>query len=53
MDSKAIKFSNKKDPEFIDEVRLRVNEYFKKKEISKYGNWNLVFKSIIMLSLFY
>lgn len=48
----AVKFLNTKDPEFINELRKRVNAYFKEKGISRYGNWKMVLKSIVMMSLF-
>lgn len=48
-----VKFADKKDPEFYKELRKRVNAYFKEKNISKYGNLNMVIKSIFMLSLYF
>ena len=53
MSAPYIKFADKKDPEFYKELRKRVNNYFKEKNISKYGNLNMVFKSVFMLSLYF
>jgi len=48
-----VKFADKKNPEFYKELRKRVNTYFKEKNISKYGNLNMVIKSAFMLSLYF
>lgn len=52
MESIAIKFPAKKDPEFITELRNLVASYFEQRKISKYGNANLVWKSVFMFSLY-
>ena len=47
-----IKFSSQIKPEFITELRAKVNEYFEYNNISRFGNTNMVLKSIFMLSLY-
>jgi linoleoyl-CoA desaturase len=42
-----------KDPEFINELRIRVNDYFEKRKISKFGNGRMVVKSVVMLSMYF
>lgn len=53
MEGSPVKFLNTKDPEFIKELRSRVNEYFNSNGISKFGNGQMVFKSIVMLLIFF
>ena len=53
MSNAGVKFLNKKDPEFINELRKKVNAYFKETGKSRYGNGKLVFKSAFMLPLFF
>jgi len=38
--------------EFATVLKARVNDYFKKNNLSKYGNNSMIYKSILMLSLF-
>jgi linoleoyl-CoA desaturase len=45
-------FSPKIKPDFINELRMEVNGYFSQKNISKYGNADLVVKSLFMGSLY-
>lgn len=52
MSISVVKFDNKKSPEFFKELSKRVNHYFKSNNISKYGNWNMKFKTVFMLSLY-
>lgn len=47
-----VKFNTQDRPEFIKELRSRVNSYFKENNKSKYGNANMVFKTIFMISLY-
>lgn len=49
---KAIKFDAKKS-EFAKVLRKRVNLYFKEKNISKQSNFNMISKSVFMLSLYF
>lgn len=48
-----IKFATKYNPEFIHELREQVKEYFEKNKLSKYGNFSIVAKSILMLLLYF
>ncbi|MCB0400969.1 MAG: acyl-CoA desaturase [Flavobacteriales bacterium] len=48
-----ITFNTKDRPEFIKELRSRVNSYFKENNITKYANANMVIKTIFMLSLYF
>lgn len=47
-----IKFINKGGLQFSAALRKNVNEYFKEKNISSKGNWNMKIKSAVMLSLY-
>jgi linoleoyl-CoA desaturase len=47
-----IKFAVQIKPDFINELRGKVKDYFETKHISKYGNANMVLKTIFMLSLY-
>jgi linoleoyl-CoA desaturase len=48
-----IKFSAEKKPEFINDLREQVKQYFEKNNISRYGNWSIVLKSIVMFILYF
>jgi linoleoyl-CoA desaturase len=48
-----IKFEKSNKAEFIKELRSRVNEYFSKRGISRFGNWSMVTKSAVMIALYY
>ena len=52
MEQVRIKFNTKDRPEFVKELRKRVNTYFKENNKSKYGNASMVIKTICMLSLY-
>ena len=52
MSTPSVKFNPNKHKEFIKELRTRVNSYFKNNNISRFGNLNMVLKSIFMLSLY-
>ncbi len=52
MEKVRIKFPAQNQPEFIRELRERVSDYFSKNKISKYGNANLVIKTVFMLGLY-
>lgn len=52
MESVRIKFNNADRPEFVKELRSRVNNYFKENNKSKNANTNMVIKTIFMLSLY-
>jgi len=49
-----IKFvrQNKIEREFAAEVRKRVNAYFKKNNKSVYGNFNMYFKAVVLLTVY-
>ena len=53
MDSVRINFNAKDRPEFVKELRKRVNDHFKQNNKSKYANVNMVVKTIFMLSLYF
>ncbi|MBR9919231.1 MAG: acyl-CoA desaturase [Bacteroidetes bacterium] len=47
-------YFNKKDqPEFFKELSQRVNQYFSERNISRYGNWRMVLKTVFMLALYF
>lgn len=48
-----IKFLAKNRQEFIQELRKKVDFYFEANKISKYGNFNLYIKSILMFMLYF
>jgi len=48
MTRNKIKFSARYNTEFIHELRAKVKEYFEKNNRSKYGNYNIVIKSLLM-----
>lgn len=50
---KVVKFNIKHQPEFFKELRKRVNTHFKEKNISKYANFNMKFKTGFMLTLYF
>ena len=49
---KTAKFDKNHSNEFIIELRKSVDEYFKKNNKTRFGNINMLFKSIFMLSLY-
>ena len=53
MDSYKYKFSNKKERDFFRKLNSSVHDYFKTNNIDKYGNTNMVFKSIFMFTLYF
>ena len=50
--SRTIKFSRNSDAEFVATIKERVNNYFTEKNLSKFGNYKMVIKSIFMLTLY-
>lgn len=52
MDYKSIKFDRSHNVEFYKTLQKRVRDYFKENKISRYGNWEMVVKTIFMLSLY-
>lgn len=53
MNPKALRFDRKKDADFFNTLRKRVNSYFAENNISKTANTNMVVKTIFMLSLYF
>lgn len=47
------KFSRDIGTEFSNELKNRVNHHFKSNDISKYGNNQMIIKSVVMLLLFF
>lgn len=47
-----VKFSSDINPGFISELREKVKIYFRDKRTSKYGNMNILLKSVFMLSIY-
>ncbi|GEM_PF-5816934 len=52
MNTGKIKFLAHVNPNFINELREKVKDYFITNNISKFGNANKVWKSIFMISLY-
>ena len=50
---KTVKFDKNYSKEFITDLRKSVDDYFKKNNKTRFGNLNMVFKSIFMLLLYY
>ena len=50
---KTVKFDKNHSKDFITELRKAVEEYFKKNNQTRFGNANMVFKSIFMLLLYF
>lgn len=49
----TVRFNTKDRPEFFQTLNQRVNEYFKKNNVSRYGGWELFLKTFIMLAVFW
>ena len=47
---KPIKFSQKIGADFNGTLKKRVREYFKENNLTRFGNANMVFKTIFMIS---
>jgi len=52
MTSNRIIFSPQYKSDFINELRAKVNEYFESNKISKYGNTNMLVKTLFMILLY-
>ena len=50
---KTVKFDKNHSKDFITELRKSIEEYFKKNNKTRFGNANMVFKSIFMLLLYF
>ena len=53
MDSIRFKSEKLNELTFSKELKKRVREYFKENNLSKYGGFSMVFKSLVMLSLYF
>lgn len=53
MRSNTIKFDKSVRPEFSKVLKSRVDEYFKRNNIDRYGNLNMFLKSFTMISMFF
>ena len=53
MTFKAVKFNRNDRPEFYKALRVKVNRYFKENNISRFANFNMVFKTIFMICLYF
>ena len=52
MSAHTVKFNRQDRPEFIQELRSNVNKHFKEKNRSKHADFNMVLKTIFMISLY-
>lgn len=53
MDHTSVKFNKADQPDFFKILNKRVNQYFKENNVSKKANWNMVMKTLFMLSLYF
>lgn len=53
MKQQAIRFNSKDRPEFFNVLRKRVNNHFKENNVSKHANFEMVFKTIFMIGLYF
>jgi linoleoyl-CoA desaturase len=53
MNVPVVKYNIKDRPAFFKELKKRVNNHFKDNNISRYGNFNMVAKTIFMLCLYF
>lgn len=53
MHQQVIKFNKEDQPDFVKEVRKKVNNYFETNNISKHANLNMKFKTVFMLGLYF
>jgi linoleoyl-CoA desaturase len=53
MQEKSIKFANKQEVNFVNTMRGRVKSYFEENQISRFGNRNMVVKTVFMFTLFF
>ena len=53
MSINVVKFNTRNRPEFVKELRMRVNSYFKENGITKYANTEMKIKTIVMISLYF
>ncbi len=53
MSTPKVKFNTQNQPEFVKVLRQKVNRYFKENNISKHANFNMKFKTVFMISLYF
>ena len=53
MSTPSIRFNKQDNPEFFKELNDRVNNYFKDNKLSKHANFNMRFKTVFMLFLYF
>lgn len=53
MKQKTVKFNRSLSPDFSKILKTRVNDYFTKNNIDRFGNFNMFFKSFVMLSIYF
>jgi linoleoyl-CoA desaturase len=49
----TISFNNKDNTEFVKVLRKRVNRYFKENKITKYANFSMKLKTVVMLLIYF
>ena len=49
----VVKFNVQDRPEFFNVLRKKVNKHFKENNLSKYANFNMKFKTVFMLCLYF
>ncbi|MEY3051508.1 MAG: hypothetical protein RLY31_1293 [Bacteroidota bacterium] len=52
MNYSAIRFSKSDKADFFRTLNSRVNQYFETNHISRYGNWKLYLKSVVVFAIF-
>ena len=52
MDINTVSYSKSTNSDFYKELRKRVNAYFKENNISRFANFNMIFKTIFMIALY-
>ena len=52
MKKQKIKFPQSSTNDFIGDLRRRVTEYFESRQISRYGNFNMILKTLLILALY-
>ena len=52
MKTPTIKFTNTSQQDFVIELRKRIFDYFEENKISKYGNIQMILKTLFMFSLY-
>jgi linoleoyl-CoA desaturase len=53
MSVSVVRFNTEDRPEFIKELRRKVSLYFKENNISRHANWNMKFKTMFMIALYF